>query len=152
MKRTPIKVKTHANCRYSECGKEFKKFKSTDKYCSSSCEVSDKGFKEKKKPKPIPKVSVKRKIENLKYSALRIEFLGKKENKICPITKQPTTEVHHMAGRIGFADEWARLNNIPLLIDVRYFLAVSRNGHRWIEENPVEAKKMRYSVDRLTLK
>lgn len=23
MKRTPIKVKTHANCRYFECGKEF---------------------------------------------------------------------------------------------------------------------------------
>jgi hypothetical protein len=129
MKRTPIKVKTHANCRYLECGKEFKKFKSTDKYCSSSCEVLDKGFKEKKKPKPIPKVSDKRKIENLKYSALRIEFLGKKENSICPITKQHTTEVHHKIGRIGFADEWARLNNISLLIDVRYFLGVSRNGN-----------------------
>lgn len=103
MKRTPIKVKTHANCRYPECGKEFKKFKSTDKYCSSSCEVSDKGFKEKKKPKPIPKVSVKRKIENLKYSALRIEFLGKKENMICFIDgcNKKATSIEHRAGRIG---------------------------------------------------
>jgi len=152
MKRTPIRVKTHANCRYSECGKEFKKFNTTQKYCSSTCEVADKGFPEKKKPKAIPKVSKKREIENAKYSVLRIEFLGKPENKICPITKQPTTEVHHKCGRIGYADEWARLNNVPLLIDVRYFLGVSRNGHRWIEENPAEAKELGYSVDRLTLK
>lgn len=103
MKRTPIKVKTHANCRYSECEKEFKKFKSTDKYCSSSCELLDKGFKEKKKPKPIPKVSAKRKIENLKYSALRIEFLGKKENMICFIDgcNKKATSIEHRAGRIG---------------------------------------------------
>lgn len=152
MKRTPIKVKTHANCRYSECGKEFRKFKTTDKYCCREHEIADKGFPEKKKSKPIPKVSDKRKALNEQYSILRKEFLSKPENRICPVTKKPTTEVHHKAGRVGFADEWARLNNIPLLIDVRYFLGVSRNGHRWIEENPIEAKKLGYSVDRLTLK
>jgi len=152
MKRTPIKVKTHANCRYSECGKEFRKHKTTDKYCSYACEIADNGFPEKKKSKPIPKFSKKREALNDEYLIIRNEFLSKFENKICPITKQPTTEVHHKAGRIGFADEWARLNNVPLLIDVRYFLGVSRNGHRWIEENPEEAKKLGYSVDRLTLK
>lgn len=98
---------------------------------------------------PIPKVSKKRKVENLQYSVLRIEFLGKAENRICPVTGHPTTEVHHKMGRIGFADEWARLNAISLLLDIRFFLGVSHKGHRWIEENPVEAKKLGYSVDRL---
>jgi hypothetical protein len=140
MKRTPIKVKTHANCRYLECGKEFKKFKSTDKYCSSSCEVLDKGFKEKKKPKPIPKISDKRKIDNLKYSALRIEFLGKKENKICPITKKPTTDIHHKKGRVG-----------SLLLDTRFWIALSREGHKFVEENPIWAKENGYSLDRLSV-
>lgn len=133
MKRTPIRVKTHANCRYSECGKEFKKFKSTDKYCSSSCEVSDKGFKEKKKPKPIPKVSAKRMVDNLKYSALRIEFLGKKENRICPITKQPTTEVHHT---------YCGKDRAKYYLDVSTWLAVSRKGHNWIHDNPKEAREL----------
>jgi len=129
------------------CKKEYKAFKSTDKFCSYLClKLSN------IKQKSIPKVSVKRKSMNEKYSVLRKEFLALPENKFCPITKQPATEVHHKAGRIGFADEWARLNNVPLLIDVRYFLGVSRNGHRWIEENPEEAKKLGYSVDRLTLK
>jgi hypothetical protein len=139
MKRTPIKVKTHANCRYSECEKEFKKFKSTDKYCSSSCELLDKGFKEKKKPKPIPNVSDKRKIDNLKYSALRIEFLGKKENRICPITKKPTTDIHHKKGRIG-----------SLLLDTRFWIALSREGHRFVEENPIWAKENGYSLNRIS--
>jgi hypothetical protein len=150
MKNSSIKLKTHRNCK--NCGEEFKLFRTTDKYCSQDCRIETEGYKEKKVYKSIPKVSEKRKVENLKYSVLRIEFLSKKENKICPITKQPTTEIHHKLGRVGFADEFARLNNIPLLIDVRYFLAVSRLGHRWIEENPIEAKEMGYSIDRLTLK
>jgi hypothetical protein len=53
--------------------------------------------------KPIPKVSAKRKIDNLKYSALRIEFLGKKENQICFIDgcNKKSTTIEHRAGRIG---------------------------------------------------
>jgi hypothetical protein len=154
VKRTPIRVKTHANCRYSECGKEFKKNKSTDKYCSSTCEIADKGFPEKKKQKSIPKFSEKRKKLYEQYLILRDEFLSLPENKFCPVTNKTTNQVHHKNGRRHdqYADEWARVNNVPLLIDVRYFLAVSDVGHRWIEENPSQAKKLGYSVDRLTLK
>lgn len=53
--------------------------------------------------KPIPKVSKKRQIQNLQYSVLRTEFLGKKENQICFIdgcNKQATT-IEHRAGRWG---------------------------------------------------
>jgi hypothetical protein len=88
---------------------------------------------------PIPKVSKKRQIENAKYSVLRIEFLGKIENRICPITKQPTTDIHHKKGRIG-----------SLLLDTRYWIALSREGHKFVEENPEWAKENGYSLNRLT--
>jgi hypothetical protein len=92
-----------------------------------------------KKPKTIPKFSKKRTVENLKYDVLRIEFLGKPENKICPITKQPTTDVHHKKGRIG-----------SLLLDTRYWVALSREGHKFVEENPLWAKENGFSLDRLS--
>ncbi len=154
MKRSPIKVKTHRSCEYSECRKEFKKQKTTDKYCSSKCEIADKGYPEKKPQTKIPKKSGKKQIADLKYLVVRKEFLGKFENKICPVTKQPTVEVHHKKGRQHdqYADEWARENNICLLIDVRFFLAVSRQGHDWIEANPEESKELGYSISRLEKK
>ena len=89
--------------------------------------------------KPIPKISQKRKIENAKYIVLRIEFLGKKENSICPVTGEKTTEIHHKKGRVG-----------SLFLDIRYWLAVSREGHKKIEENPEWAKKEGYSLSRLS--
>ena len=89
--------------------------------------------------KPIPKISQKRKIENAKYIVLRTEFLGKKENQVCPITGKKTTEIHHKKGRVG-----------SLFLDIRYWLAVSREGHKKIEENPEWAKKEGYSLSRLS--
>ena len=100
--------------------------------------------------KPLPKVSKKRAIENAKYTVQKIQFMSKSENKICPVTYQPTTDIHHKMGRVGFADSWARINNIPMLLDERYWLAVSREGHRQIEENPEWAKEMGYSLSRLS--
>lgn len=135
MKRTPIKVKTHANCRYFECGKEFKKFKTTDKYCCREHEIADKGFPEKKKSKPIPKVSDKRKALNEQYSMLRKEFLSKSENRICKITKKPTTEVHH---------KWSGKDRSKYYLDTTTWLAVSREGHIWIHENSKEAREKGY--------
>jgi hypothetical protein len=133
MKNSSINLKTHRNCK--NCGNEFKLFRSTDKYCSQECKVSSEGYKEKKVYKAIPKVSEKRKVENLKYSVLRIEFLSKKENKICPITKQPTTEIHH---------KWSGKDRSKYFLDISTWLAVSRQGHIWIHENPKEARELGY--------
>lgn len=99
--------------------------------------------------KPIPKVSKKRLVENAKYTVKRLEFLGKKENQICPINKTQTTDVHHLRGRIGFADEWARVNNIPLLLDTRFWIALSREAHQYVETHPQWAKENGYSLNRL---
>jgi len=144
-----MKVKTHRNCDNPDCGKEFKKFKSTDKYCSYSCKVAVEGKPEPRQSKAINKKSKKQAVLDGKYTVARIEFLGKPENKICPITKRPATDIHHKMGRIGFADQWARDNNIPLLLDTRFWVALSRAGHTYVEEHPEWAKENGYSLNRL---
>lgn len=137
---------TESKCRNPECEKPYFKFKTTDKYCSFECSRKcEKPPKlkltplNKSKQKRIPKISQKRQIENAKYSVLRIEFLGKKENSICPITKQPTTDIHHMKGRVG-----------SLFLDTKYWVALSREGHKFVEENPIWAKENGYSLNRLS--
>jgi len=103
----------------------------------------------KKARKPIPMVSKKRAVESAKYTVAKIQFMSKPENKACPVTGQPTIDIHHKMGRIGFADSWARINNVTLLLDTRFWLAVSRAGHQQIEENPSWAKEMGYSLSRI---
>lgn len=88
-----------------KCGVEFQPYNSFQKFCSSACKFKyGPPVNLKLKPmKQIPKVSKKRQIQNLQYSVLRTEFLGKKENQICFIdgcNKQATT-IEHRAGRWG---------------------------------------------------
>lgn len=90
----------------------------------------------KKQPAKIKKFSKRREYENKVYLTLREIFL---KGKICPITGGPAEDVHHKRGRIG-----------SLLTDVRFFLAVSREGHCMIEANPLWAKQMGYSLERTT--
>lgn len=82
--------------------------------------------------------SKKRSNQENQYTKLRKEFLARKENKICPITKKPTTDIHHKKGRIG-----------SLLLDTRYWIALSREGHQKVENNPKWAKENGYSLSRL---
>lgn len=80
------------------CKKEYKAFKSTDKFCSYLClKLSN------IKQKSIPKVSAKRKDLNEQYSVLRKEFLSKPENIICFIDgcNEQSTTIEHRAGRWG---------------------------------------------------
>lgn len=133
--------------RCKNCNNKFQPKYFLAKFCGeSTCLKAEKEWQEEKlsgkKPKPatkIKQVSDKRKIENLKYSAQRIVFLGKPENQKCPITGKPTTDVHHMRGRVG-----------NLFLDERYWIALSREGHRYVEENPEWAKEQGYSLNRLT--
>ena len=90
------------------------------------------------KPKRINQKSKKRIDQEKIYTQLRKAFLNKKENKICPITKKPTTDIHHKKGRIG-----------DLLLDTKYWVALSREGHKKVEENPLWAKENGYSLSRL---
>jgi hypothetical protein len=71
------------------------------------------------------------------YNKLRKQFL--KEHPICPVTGEMATDIHHKRGRLG-----------KLLLDQKFWLAVSRKGHKAIEANPEWAKKMGFSENRLT--
>lgn len=79
-------------------------YKSTEVFCSYVC------AKEGRNPDirlknvyEIPKVSKKRQVDQLKYKVLRIEFLGKPENKVCFIEgcNRISNTIEHRAGRWG---------------------------------------------------
>lgn len=94
-------------------------------------------------PKPRKKIanrSNKRASQERDYSKLRVVFLT--ENSDCQAQLDgcagEATEVHHKKGRIG-----------SLLTDTAYFLAVCRYCHDWIENNPIKAKQLNLSLNRL---
>lgn len=78
-----------------------------------------------------------------------------KNELVCPRCNKPVDEtftVHHKAGRVGYADKWAEEMEIPLLLDVRWFLAVDMECHEYIEKHPTIAKSRGWSVTRLGIK
>ena len=87
----------------------------------------------KKKHYEFKQVSRQRESDNAIYSILRVKFL--EEHPICPVTGKATTQIHHSAKRQG---GWQNLQ--------RYWIAVSLEGHAWIEENKREAETRRLMV------
>lgn len=103
-------------------------------------------YREKQKDKPVKQakikpVSDKRSKDIREYSKLRKKFLD--ANPMCQsgLVQFPhaATDIHHMAGRCG-----------DLFLNTKYWLAVCRTCHQWIETHPEEAKKKRLSVSRLS--
>mgnify|MGYP001347560871 CR=1 FL=1 len=140
-----MKQKTHKNC--VVCGNPFRLYRTTDKYCSFDCSNSDKQKSEPKARKPIPKVSKKQSVLNAKYTVKRIEYLSRPENKFCFVEDcgKIATTVEHRKGRIGFADEWAKNNNVPLIIDERFFAPCCLFHNLEFERNPELSKKYQLS-------
>lgn len=87
----------------------------------------------------IKSVSDKRLIELKEYRVVRDAYM--RDHKICehPECSSPSTELHHRKGRIG-----------KLLTDSRYFCALCHDHHEWAEKNPILAKELGLSVDRLS--
>lgn len=137
-------------CSIEGCENEFTPFKTTDKYCSWDCAKLESKPKKRKRIKPV---SIKQEDLNRRYSKKRSQFMQGliQNNKIdCPIFNHLViTDVHHMKGRKGYADEWAIKNDIPLILDVRFWIGVSRQGHNKIENNPEWARENGYSLNRL---
>lgn len=90
-------------CADKDCNVLFKQYNSLIKYCGPICQLKNKKPTEHKKANAINQVSKKRKIDNARYSVLRIEFLGKKENQICFIEgcNRKSNTIEHRAGRWG---------------------------------------------------
>lgn len=139
--------KTHKPCKV--CNTEFKMYKSTDKYCSIECANKDKKVDLKLKPmskKPIRYYSEKRQKLNKEYEKVRIEVLSDAKFKcfIDGCTNVANT-IEHLMKRKGYADDWARENNIPLLIDKRYLRACCLHHNGQLESDPELSKKYQYS-------
>lgn len=93
----------------------------------------------KKKRKRIAPISESKKLDLKLYKQAREEYLN--ENKVCERCNNSTRlEVHHRRGRIG-----------SLLYNPKYFMACCGECHRHIENNPLEALKMGWSVKRTGL-
>lgn len=128
-----------------KCGTEFKQYNSLQKCkCQSSV------------PKPkvnkkyvIPKVSEKRKVLNPIYEKVRIEVLTEAKF-VCFVDgcKRVANTAEHIMGRNGFADDWARDNNIPLLIDKRFLRACCWHHNIEFENNPELSKQ--YQLSKIT--
>jgi hypothetical protein len=131
------------NCKNKKCNNKFRQYNSLQQYCSFSCK------KEDKKVKPIRQIGSKMVKRLTEYSRQRPIFLDKPKNKRCPVTGERTNQIHHKKGRKGYADKWARDNDVWLLNDERFFLAVSEDGHREIEGNTTWAMEQGYSLSRL---
>lgn len=79
--------------------------------------------------KRVNPISERRKKSGVVYRALRSAFL--EANPQCAVNpKKASTDVHHARGRAG-----------SLLIDARFWVAVSREGHDWIQAHPIEARQ-----------
>lgn len=95
---------------------------------------------EKKKQKPIPKVSQKQVERLAQYRKVRDHFM--KEHPNCQARLQgctiKSTDCHHSRGKVG-----------DLLTDNRYFKALCRSCHSYIETHPFNAKEMGFSLSRL---
>lgn len=126
-------------------GVVWKQYNSLQKCQCDECRIKKPDSNPKSVYK-ISKVSEKRKVLNSVYEKVRIEILSEAKF-ICFIDgcKNVANTIEHLMGRKGFADEWARDNNIPLLIDKRYLKACCLVHNGELETNPELAKKYQYS-------
>lgn len=93
---------------------------------------------EPKPRKPINKVGKKLAKEKKTYLKLRLEFLEKPENMFCAVYPHlRSDQVHHKRGR------GKNLNKVET------WLAVSDDGHKWIEANPKLARERGFTKSRL---
>ena len=127
-------LKTESNGRCGSCNRLNRK-------------LEEKAQEPLKNQVPIKKRSDKMSGLIARYMAQKLIWIRGKKCAVFP--DKQAIDVHHKQGRVGYADEWAREQDIPLLLDERFWLPVSRDGHTKIEMNPDWAKKKGFSLDRL---
>lgn len=93
--------------------------------------------KEAKRRKPIRNVSARLAKAKRAYNSRVKEWLKEPKHYSCQVAARRfdtfvrATQCHHQRGRRGV-----------LLMDERYWIPVSDAGHRWIHNNPAEARKL----------
>lgn len=138
-----------ANGKCASCNRLLRKLeKAEHKRKEQELKIRQRQQQARKQSKPaIKKVSGKMAALLAQYTAKRRVWI---KGKICAVLMdRPATDVHHKMGRVGYADDWAREHDVPLLLDERFWLPVSREGHTWVETHPAEAKENGFSLNRL---
>lgn len=107
----------------------------------------------KLKTEYIRKISNERKTLENRYKRLVATW---RKGKFCQgkfdhdCTRIDDITCHHMQGRVGYADEWARENDVPLLLDQRFWMPLCVNAHKYVTENSKWACENGYSFLRVT--
>lgn len=116
-------------------------YRSTDKYCKRECEIADKG-----KPTTIPRRSQKGKKLDSIYKTVRIEVLTEANFKcfVEGCTRVATT-CEHRQGKEGYADKWARDNDVHLYVDKRFLEACCLHHNLQFENDSELSKKYQLS-------
>ncbi len=108
--------------------------------------LSQEKIAEAKKFQQIRKVSVKQQKRISDYSKIKADWI---KGKICVVCKKVTADqVHHMMGRAGYADEQARQEGLPLLLDIRFWLPIDGVCHTKITIDSRWAIEHGYSLPR----
>lgn len=104
--------------------------------CFLKCQIRIDNSKKVKAPTRIKQVSEKRKLEDIEYKRLRLEFLSKPENKICFIDgcNKSSNTIEHRAGRWG-----------KNYLDVSMWAGCCSEHNIELENNPELAKKYQLS-------
>ena len=95
----------------------------------SILKVQENARRKIKTVKRAPQRSNRRRTQETVYNARARDFILR--YPVCPVTGRPASQVHHSAKRDG---DWLLLQ--------RYWIAVSLEGHQWIENNKTEAEKL----------
>jgi hypothetical protein len=128
------------------------KIENREKSLCAKCNRIDRkvsSVKEPEDPKPIKKVSDIMAAMLSRYAVQKKRWI---KGKMCAVLKNvPATDIHHSCGRgiDTYYDEWAEERGLCLLLDERFWIAVSREGHTEIEKRPEWSKIMGFSEDRL---
>lgn len=77
------------------------------------------------------RISARQQARLRAYARARAAYLSRPENRQCRVfPNRRATEIHHARGRAG-----------RLLLDERFWVPVSRAGHRWIHDHPEAARR-----------
>lgn len=85
----------------------------------------------------IARRTPKKQKENAGYNRAVKIWLQKPANRVCRVTlkrnirQEPATQCHHKRGRLG-----------ALLMDKRFWIPVSDDGHKWIDANRKQARRL----------
>lgn len=133
-----------------ECGSL--KIENRDRMLCASCNKVWRKTRQVTPQEPAPPIKKRSDIMTKMMALYRpkaAKFLVGKRCAVYP--DQKATQVHHMYSRSidDFADDWARENNIPYLLDERFWLPTSDDGHKKITENSAWAWEQGFSFKRV---